>query len=181
MDQIKLEKVQLPGRLQPTKNNDFYVQWYTWDYDSEDYSKEMQSIEDNIYDTVQFTKTDKPEKYKWVLLWEITRKTRKPVTSKNKKNLSWFFIHELYKDALTTKGYEYPNCGVQRIDWSENLPNEPFKLTSEVIEAFREVIVRKGVSEYMVQPNKIFSLEESFNGFFPLINGIKEIIRSQNK
>ena len=150
----------------------FYVLWYQ-PFECE-YSDDVKAIESLVADDIHFANTDKVEKNKWALIWRITdsnkpHKIEKPI---------WLYIHEIFKNGVIEKDYDYPKCAIQREDL--NIPSPPFKITKNVSEAFKKAIREKEIAKYLIQDGRdVFSLAYSLKGVPLLIGKMKEYLANK--
>ena len=158
--------------FEPLGEDHFYVLWYQ-PVDCE-YSDDVKAIESLMVNDMHFARTDKVEKNKWALVWRITNSNKPHKTAKP----YWIYFHELFEKGVIDEEYEYPKCAIQRKDME--VPTPPFKLTDDVSAAFKKVIQKDDVAEYLIQKDKdVFSLAYSLKGMPLLIGRMKEYMASQ--
>lgn len=158
--------------FEPLGNDHFYVLWYQ-PVDCE-YSEDIKAIQSLIVDDIHFAIRDKPEKNKWALVWRITDSSTPHKTVKPR----WLYIHDVFEDGVTDKGYEYPKCAIQRKDLE--LPAPPFEITDDVSEAFKMAIQEEDIAKFLVQEDRdVFSLSCSFKGMPLLMTRMKEYMANK--
>lgn len=146
----------------------FYVIWMH-SPGNQKLSDEIKEVYTRIKDYVSFKNSDKVETNKWALVWQRTS-SDKP---NKKKKPYWLYIHETYQDGINETDAEYKKCGVQ---WSDKTtPPYPFELTADVIDAFRESIMRPELYQYFLQEDS-FDLNKSFPGLPKLIAAMKNAL-----
>ena len=158
----------------PLTNDEFYVLWYRGV--TTDFSPEVQELYDRecINYSINLHQDDKPDCYKWALVWKINIDNSPHATAFP----YWQYIHEIYPD-----GYDdiYSTVAIERIDKGWNKPNPPFELNGDLIEAFKAAVQEPGIKEFLIQPEaEYFVLEESFHGLMPLIASMKNHLQRKS-
>jgi hypothetical protein len=151
----------------------FYVVWYQpVDHEHSDDLKAMQQL---IDDEIHFTKKDKVESNKWVLVWRKTDAHTPHLTQLP----YWLYIHQVFDEGIIKKTYPYRKCAIQRNDLKT--PPQPFELTGEVRSAFKKAIQEEDVSKYLIQKEKdIFDLAYSQKGIPLLVCRMKEYLAKES-
>lgn len=152
-----------------SQDDDFYVCWYQ-DSEEPTYSSELRQQSKTFNDDMHFAKGDVVSPYKWVLAWKATNALRPHLG----KAPYWLFIHQVFKNGIVDKGYEYPQCGIQRNDLQ--VPPVPFELTKDVVAAFRQAMQMPDFRKYFVQEGGIFRLSKSQKGLPALVEYLREAV-----
>lgn len=151
----------------------FYVIWYQ--PDEFEHSEDVKSIEKKIADSINLSSADIIEKNKWVLTWRITNSGAPHKSEK----LKWLYVHDVLQNGTADKNSRCPQCAIQRNDL--DLPPPPFKISSEVTEAFKHCIQEdKNIAKHLVQNERdVYSLGYSIKAIPRLMTEMKDYI--QNK
>lgn len=148
-------------------NEHFYVLWYM-PPPPYDYSDEVKQIQSRIVEEIHLSPEDAPQKNKFALLWKKTAKGNVD----RWVSPYWMYIHEVIRDAIVAKGYEYTTCVIQRNDLA--VPPEPFELTPAIVDRLRGAIESPELSQYLVQDGCPFRLQATFNGLPPLVEALRK-------
>ncbi|WP_319780863.1 phospholipase D family protein [Maridesulfovibrio sp.] len=161
-------------------DRDFYIAWYVPDVEVE-YCGDIVEFKDKIATDMHFADGDQIEAGKWVLCWMV----KKDFTPHYNRNPYWLFIDEIFEKAVKLKDsndeYGYTTVAVMRND----LPHvaEPFTLTTEVVEAFRETIDTNDGSgeshdylEKFTNVEGIYKVQDTFSIFKDFMADWKEKI-----
>lgn len=158
--------------FEPLGEDHFYVLWYQ-PMECE-YSDDVTAVESLIQDDIHFARADKVERNKWALVWRITDSSTPHKTVKP----SWLYIHDVFEDGVTDKGYEYPKCAIQRKDL--DIPAPPFEITDDVSKAFKMAIQEEDIAKFFVQEDReVFSLAYSFKGMPLLMARMKKYVANK--
>lgn len=147
-------------------DDDFYVLWYQ-EMNCK-YSDVVKDIESVMLDDIHFLESDDVKVNQWVLAWRITDKSKpmKPY---------WLYIHEVFPKGVTDKNYPYSKLAIQRSD--KKIPSPPFKITKEISNAFKNAVIQKNISKYLIQDDKeLFNLKYSLKGIPMLIAEMKRYL-----
>lgn len=160
------------GDFEPLGDDHFYVLWYKpMEYE---YSDDVKAVESLIQDDIHFARADKVEKNKWAFVWRITDSSAPHRTVRPR----WMYIHDVFEDGVTDKGYEYPKCAIQRKDLE--VPAPPFEITADVSEAFKMAIQEEDIARFFVQEDRdVFRLAHSFKGMPLLMARMKEYMANK--
>ena len=127
-----------------------------------------------MVDDMHFARADRVERNKWALVWRITDSNQPHKTAKP----HWLYFHEVIENGVIDEGYEYPKCAIQRKDME--VPAPPFKLTDDVLVAFKNAVQEDGVAKYLIQDGKeVFSLAYSLKGIPLLVSRMKEYMANR--
>lgn len=136
-----------------------------------EYSGDVADIQSLIADDIHFSAADKVKKNKWVLVWRLTDSSLPHRTAKP----HWLYIHEIYQEGIIDKGYDYPQCAIQRSDL--DVPTPPFEITHDVAKALKTAIQERDLASYLIQEHRpVFDLAYSLKGIPSLMRRMKELL-----
>jgi len=147
-------------------DDDFYVCWYQ-DGESQVYEPHLQDMDETFDDDMHFAKDETVKPNKWVLVWKATE----AMTPDSGEPPYWLFMHQVFRKGIVDNGYGYPQCGIQRNDL--RMPQVPFRLTNELVAAFRQAMLMPEFREYFVQEGMTYRLGKSQKGLPALVEYLR--------
>jgi len=154
-----------------TSKHDFFITWY--DEIDSGYTEAAESFESVIEEELHFLPDDNIKKDSWVLIW----KKNQDNTPRKNTPLSWFYIDDIIPNGVKIDGdpdYKYTTLAFKRKGINSEEP--PFEITDDFSEAFKRIVNAKGISEYLIQENTLFSVKKAQIGTRKIIDRIKKEI-----
>lgn len=152
----------------------FYVIWYS-DAPIEQTEKANNLLQDHYEYRMTFAESDALDKDKWLLCWKITQDK---MPSLKNGSYYWMRLDEVIdQGAVDTTYTKLVAMRNDRGAYPVRVTKAPFRLTKEVMEAFRRAYDEENLKGELFQSEENFQLYKTISGVKKLIPAMKKILQ----